>query len=239
MISLLEPIQKDSLINIFIQKFENLILSGQIQIGKKLPSERELAKQLDVSRQVVHEGLLDLEVKGLVSLRTRSGWIVNDYRKTGSLLLLNSLFEYGEGELDRKVAESLFKARILIETEAAAEAAENRSESEIKELESIIEKEKLLSGEDIENIVLLDFEFHLAVASASGNIVYPLLLNSCRAVYTNLTRIFYRLTELDSKIFETHEEICRSIRNGEKDKSGKLMRKLLTDGEAALRRNLC
>ena len=53
----LKPIRKDSLKDVFIKRFEDLILSGTFPVGQKLPSERELALQLSVSRPVVHEGL--------------------------------------------------------------------------------------------------------------------------------------------------------------------------------------
>ena len=239
MISLLEPIQKDSLIEKFVRRFENLILSGNIRIGEKLPSERELAAKMDVSRQVVHEGLMDLAVKGLVSLKPRSGWIVNDYRKSGSLPLLNSLFEYGEGELDREVAESLFSVRMLMETEAAGEAAEHRTEENLRDLHSVIEKEKKLSEDELEKRISFDFDFHLETAAASGNIVYPLLLNSCRAVYTNLTRIFYTGIDNPEEIIHRHEEIHRAIFEQKREEAKSLMRGLLTDGEKKLRRMLC
>ena len=65
---LLKPIRTESLKDVFIRRFEDLILSGKFPIGQKLPSERELALQLGVSRPVVHEGLVDLAAKGLVSM---------------------------------------------------------------------------------------------------------------------------------------------------------------------------
>ena len=54
---LLEPLKTDSLVEAFVKRFEELILSGKITIGQQLPSERELAKTLGVSRPVVHDGL--------------------------------------------------------------------------------------------------------------------------------------------------------------------------------------
>ncbi len=55
---LFEPIRTESLKDVFIRRFEDLILSGKFPVGQKLPSERELALQLGVSRPVVHEGLV-------------------------------------------------------------------------------------------------------------------------------------------------------------------------------------
>ena len=80
---LLKPIRTESLKDIFIKRFEELILSGTFPVGQKLPSERELAFQLGVSRPVVHEGLVDLAAKGMVTLIPRVGTIVNDYRQEG------------------------------------------------------------------------------------------------------------------------------------------------------------
>ena len=82
---LTEPLRTDSLKDVFVLRFEELILSGKIKVGQKLPSERELALQLCVSRPVVHEGLVELASRGLVSLKPRIGATVNDYRKEGSI----------------------------------------------------------------------------------------------------------------------------------------------------------
>jgi GntR family transcriptional regulator, transcriptional repressor for pyruvate dehydrogenase complex len=75
--------------DVFVLRFEELILSGKIKIGQKLPSERELALQLRVGRPVVYEGMVELASRGLVSIKPRFGAIVNDYRKEGSLTVLH------------------------------------------------------------------------------------------------------------------------------------------------------
>ena len=62
--------------------------------------ERELAVMLRVSRPVVHEGLVDLAAKGLVTLIPRVGTLVNDYRKDGSLAFLASFLNTPEGKLE-------------------------------------------------------------------------------------------------------------------------------------------
>ncbi|MFA6032330.1 MAG: GntR family transcriptional regulator, partial [Myxococcota bacterium] len=93
MIELLAPLKAESLKEVFISRFEGLILSGQLATGQKLPSERELAMTLGVSRPVVHEGLVDLAAKGLVSMKPRVGAFVNDFRREGSITLLSSLLD--------------------------------------------------------------------------------------------------------------------------------------------------
>ena len=61
--SMLKPLKAESLKEVFISRFEDLILTGKLAIGQRLPPERELAVQLGVSRPVVHEGLLDLQLR--------------------------------------------------------------------------------------------------------------------------------------------------------------------------------
>ncbi len=228
----------ESLVDVFIDRFERLILSGQIRLGEKLPSERDLSRKMDVSRPVVHEGLLYLSVKGLVTLKPRSGWMVNDYRKHGSLTLLSSLFEYGEGRLDKEVASSMLGMRLLVETETAKLAACNRTDKDLKEIMALINTEEKLSAENREEMVQLDFQYHLSIAAASGNLVYPLLLNSCKAVYTNLTGIFYQKTDLHKRVVLSHRSLYKAIKAGDSAKAGKIMETMLEEGEKNLRRLL-
>src|SRR5208283_1455092 len=125
---ILTPLHSDSLVEVFISRFEDLILTGKIAIGQRLPAERELALQLGVSRPVVHEGLVDLAAKGLVTMKPRVGTFVNDYRKEGSLSILNSIINYQQGGLDENLMESLLQTRLLVETETTRLAASHRTD---------------------------------------------------------------------------------------------------------------
>ena len=131
--NLLKPIQKKSLKDECIARFEELILSGKLSIGEKLPPERELAMMLGVGRPVIHESLLDLEYKGLVTLIPRTGAVVNDYRTKGSVNLLTSLFRYQQGELTPRLLNDVTKLRWLIEVESTKLAALNRTEDHLAE----------------------------------------------------------------------------------------------------------
>ena len=130
----LKPIRTESLKDVFINRFEELILSGTFPVGQKLPSERELALQLGVSRPIVHEGLVDLAAKGLVNLIPRVGTIVNDYRKEGSLSLLTSLVNYLQGDLEPELLTSLLEMRLLFEVETARLTALNRTQEQLESI---------------------------------------------------------------------------------------------------------
>jgi len=232
---LIEPLRTDSLKDVFVLRFEELILSGKIKIGQKLPSERELALQLGVSRPVVHEGLVELASRGLVSLKPRIGATVNDYRKEGSISLLASLIQYQKGKLEPELLESLLQLRMLLEPAYARLAAQNRTEEQARELYEIINKEESARSRDIQKITNLDFEFHLLIAVASGNNVYPLLLNSFRPVYTNLSGQFFNDPQVTATVHKYHRNMVKAIESGDGKKAASVMKELLRHGETHLR----
>ena len=137
---LLKPIRTESLKDVFIKRFEELILSGKFPVGQKLPSERELALQLGVSRPIVHEGLVDLAAKGLITLIPRVGTIVNDFRKEGSLSLLTSLVNYHQGYLEPGLLVSLLDMRLLFEVETARLAAANRNQEQLDSIRALLQE---------------------------------------------------------------------------------------------------
>ncbi|MBW1641950.1 MAG: FadR family transcriptional regulator, partial [Deltaproteobacteria bacterium] len=179
-------------------------LSGKLSIGQKLPSERELALQLGVSRPVVHEGLVDLASKGLITLTPRIGTVVNDYRTEGSLAMLTSLFNYHDGQLQPAILESVLDMRMLFEKETAKLAAVHRTEEHLIRFENLLKAEEELNIHDTTAITETDFAFHHLIAMASGNMIYPLLLNSFKQFYLNLAGQFFSDASLIPTVFEFH-----------------------------------
>lgn len=233
---LLEPIKSESLKEIFISRFENLILSGKLSIGQKLPSERELALQLGVSRPVVHEGLVDLASKGLITLTPRVGTVVNDYRTEGSLALLTSLFNYHDGQLEPGILESVLEMRMLFERETAGLAAVHRTEAHLDRFEDILATEAKLDIRDTGAVTEADFAFHHLIAMASGNMIYPLLLNSFKHFYMNLTGSFFSEVSLVPTVFDFHIRLFKAIKDKNKNLAVDIMEQILTHGKIHLKR---
>ncbi|MGC9323574.1 MAG: FadR/GntR family transcriptional regulator [Desulfomonilia bacterium] len=232
---ILKPLKSDSLVEVFISRFEDLILAGKIAIGQKLPSERELALQLGVSRPVVHEGLVDLAAKGLVTMKPRVGTVVNDYRNEGSLAILESLINYQQGSLDPKLLDSLLEIRTLIETETARLAAINRTERHMKIFREIVKQEEASDPLDNEKITRLDFEFHHAIGMASGNLVYPLLINSFKPVYMNFTSLFFSDPDVVPATIRFHARLIQAIQTKDAEKALAVMKETLKHGEQHLK----
>jgi GntR family transcriptional repressor for pyruvate dehydrogenase complex len=234
---LLQPIRTESLKDAFVRRFEELILSGAFPIGQQLPSERELALQLSVSRPVVHEGLVDLAAKGLVSLIPRVGTIVNDYRKEGSLSLLTSLVNYHRGDLDPELLTSLLEMRRLFEVETARLAAIHRTQDQLESFGRLLQKEAAVHHQHTAGISELDFDFHHLLALSSGNHIYPLLLNSFKQCYLNLSGRFFSDPNVVPEVFAFHKEMVCSLEDKNEKKAMKVMESMLTHGAKHLKKS--
>jgi GntR family transcriptional regulator, transcriptional repressor for pyruvate dehydrogenase complex len=224
---LLVPLKSESLIEVFIRRFEKMIFSGQLEIGQKLPPEREMAMQLGVSRPVVHEGLLHLAAKGLVTMKPRAGTTVNDYRKDGSLALLTSFLKYNDGKMDRNLLGDVVALRMLVESETAGLAALKRGEDHLAAFDEIIERENDVDLTDIKKVADVNFDFHHQVALASQNMIYPLLVNTTKQHITNPSGRFYKDPAVVSDVFELHEKMAGAIKDKDPQKATSLMRRVL------------
>jgi DNA-binding FadR family transcriptional regulator len=232
---MLKPIRKESLKDVFVGRFEDLILSGKLSIGEKLPSERELALRLGVSRPVVHDGLMDLVSKGLVSMKPRVGTVVNDYRREGSLAILTSLVNYHNGKLDPRLFESMVEMRMLIEVETARLAALRRTREHLEAFRALLEEEETVEPGEVERIAEVDFGLHHLIAMATGNFIYPLLLNSFRQIYTSLTKQFFSDPGVVSVVFGFHRELVQAILDGDDEAAVEIMTRLLIHGRDGLK----
>lgn len=134
-----------------------LIEGGEYSAGQRLPPERDLAKQLGVSRPSVREALIALEVEGYVEVRVGSGVYVVDRQSAAktSLPADSGPFE-------------LIRARSLIEGECAALAARSATRAQVRAMEEALDAmEAARDG----GVMPLDDDrlFHLRIAEATGN----------------------------------------------------------------------
>lgn len=131
--------------------------AGKYTVGAKLPAERELSAIYEVSRPVVREAIIALEVQGLIEVRIGSGAYVKALPDTDKAV---SGFNISAIELT--------EARLLIEGECAALAASQITVDEIARLEQLVEQ---IAEENLDpaGTVTADNSFHMAIASATRN----------------------------------------------------------------------
>jgi GntR family transcriptional repressor for pyruvate dehydrogenase complex len=238
MIHMLQPLHAASLKDVFIERFEELIISGRIAMGQKLPSERVLALQLGVSRPVVHEGLVELATRGLVTMKARVGAVVSDYRRQGSLAILNSLLSYRRGGVDAGLLDGLLSLRSLVEAETARLAARKRTTDDLDELGQILTRESQVDERDINGLVDVDFDFHHCVALASGNPIYPMFVKSFEPAAKNLAGQFFTVKAVSASVFGFHRSLVEAVASGDQNRAAAIMVELLCHGRTVLREAL-
>ena len=144
-----------------------LIEKGEYGEGARLPPERDLAKQLGVSRPSVREALIALEVEGYVEVRVGSGVYVQGRRPAHRVDTLPA--DSGPFEL--------IKARRLIEAECAALAAKSATKAQVRAMEEALDQ---MESDRAKGVMPLgaDRLFHLRIAEGSGNSALALVVQT-------------------------------------------------------------
>lgn len=174
---------------IFLMLQEKIFLAI-LKPGEKLPPERELSRQLGVTRVPLREALKRLQAMNLIEVRHGDGIYVLDYQSNGSFEFLMSVIQSGL-PLEQRLVKSLLEFRLIVVPELFRLAAKNATEENVKKLEEIVEKEKQ-SYSNRTRLMELDFEFQTEIARASGNLFAQLLYNSLRPVYLTLSSQFFQ-----------------------------------------------
>ena len=161
----IQTVEPQRLYRQIAEQLRQLMASGEFAVGSRLPAERDLAAQLGVSRPSVREALIALEVEGMIEVRTGSGIYVQSTPQAKSAkatATLDTSAEWGPLEV--------MSARILVESEVAALAAQNAQKQNIQAIRDGLEKMKQEAARH-EMPREGDEAFHEAIAQACGNSV--------------------------------------------------------------------
>ena len=215
----LTPISRENLKGQIVSQIKALMFSNKIQVGQKLPSERELSSRFKVSRVVVREALKSLEQSGLLEIRTGAAggafavsdlhipffYAVYDLMKAGQLADFH-FWEFGE----------------IIERAGARLAAQNAGAESIDRLRSLNRK-LLEDGKDPDKLLRDNREFHLAVAQVSGNPLIGLTVLSLFKMHDILSSKTGYPIRLGKGIYGRHEGIIDAVEACNPELSEELM----------------
>jgi DNA-binding FadR family transcriptional regulator len=183
------------------------ILAGAVEAGRQLPSERDLAVSLGVSRPTVREALIALEVAGFVEVRVGVGAFVRDQNKAGVVLP-----DEGHSPVE------IMKVRRLLEPEAAALASQHISREGIARLEQSI---AMMETDKANGVWSTDSDklMHTTIAEGSGNSmlreVLDILWNSrTEVVDQRFHEHLAAMADVREHIFEDHSKIVSAIVSG-------------------------
>ena len=166
----------------------------RLQPGDKLPSERDFAERLGISRNAVREALATLVTLRMVESRPNSGIYLRHYEKESSFEAMVMLTEMGATPSTTEVSETM-EVRAHLELLALGLACVRRTDADIAHLEDIQQRTEKVLGQG-GNIAVEDTQFHIALAEATHNSVLVRVLNA-----------FYQLTAgRRSVLFESHAQ---------------------------------
>lgn len=184
------PVKQKQVSTLIFEQLRDNIFRGQLSPGEQLLPERELANTMQVSRTSVRNAITQLITMGYLETRQGKGTFVVDRRETVANNPFANIISPGRSSVDE-----LLEYRIGLGTHGVTLAAERATESDIKFLESVMEKSGKI-GASVQEETEADIAFHMGIAYATHNMVY---VDLTRQFYEYM---FYRLKELHSIMYD-------------------------------------
>ncbi len=198
------------------RQLREAIVSGKVAIGTEMPSEKDLSRDLGVSRATVREALRILQAQGLISggetVSTARPRVSSDQTLATAAQAIETVVRLGHVPL-----RDLVELRVVIEGAAVVAAAELRDENALGEARSALDA-MARKGVDALAFRAADLRFHRALAAASGNAAYPLVMGVLReAISTHLGEALLRVRDLrrtTGALIKEHGAILTAIEHG-------------------------
>jgi GntR family transcriptional regulator, transcriptional repressor for pyruvate dehydrogenase complex len=211
------------------RRLADMIEEGRLAEDGRLPPEGGLAEEFGVSRYVIREALTRLRLAGVIVSRKGSGSFVRK-RKTEDVRSPETSLAYVDSITQVR---RCFEFRIGVEGETAYFAAQNRNEEALREMRAALDRlEQAVVSGDVG--MDADYEFHLAVARATGNSFFATVIETMRVPIEfgiNLGRSLSlrRPKRHLMRIQAEHVGIFAAVEAGDKDGARRAMRSHLTD----------
>lgn len=224
----LRPVTHTKLHEQIVAQILDLIKSGNLQHGDRLPPERELSTIFGVSRHSVREAMRRLEQQGILKSRAGSGtFVILD--ESCSLSEFLAVAVHGEKS---KISE-IFQFRRMIEPQIARLAARNAEPSDMLHMEQIV-LDQMRSLEDPMLSGTLDQAFHIALARATGNSVLFHIVQRIADVLSFIRDEGSQTAQRQELSLEGHQALLSAIREGDPEKAQKAMENHLSTIEQTM-----
>lgn len=231
---MLTPVSRRSVTEAVFEQLREAILGGGLPAGDKLPAERELAVRLGVNRNAVREALQRLAQLKLVSIHPGGATRVLDFRSHAGLDLLGFLL-FGRGSEPRVDAiRSMVELRTAIGPDIAARAAARRPDEVVPRLEAIVERMADIEGGDPVALQRLSLELWRILVDASGNVAYPLLMNTLDHAYDGVADVVAPALADELRDLGGYRALVRAVEAREPTRARRSAERLLQKGEAGI-----
>ena len=218
---MLEPLIKSRLYEEIVKQIIFRIKSGELKPGDRLPTERNLAIQLNVSRTAIREALRSLEIMGVIDSKVGNGTYIKE-------MSLDSLMDSFAGVLSKneRLIIELIEVRLLLEVEIARLAARRINENKIR----AIEKTLVLMENEIKDGELGlkgDNAFHNELANAGDNLAMTSILSLCGELLDSTRKAALKALGDPQIGLQHHRAIFEAVKAGNENEAVKLMKEHL------------
>ncbi|WP_419874005.1 FadR/GntR family transcriptional regulator [Candidatus Pristimantibacillus sp. PTI5] len=192
------------------EQVKRLIIEGKLKVGDKLPSTKQMSEQFGVGRSTTREALSALKAMGLIEIRQGGGCrVIRSVPADMELPELESL------RMNRKTVLELLEARESLEVSNAAIAAVKHTETDLYQLQVLIEEMKRTAGNEAEG-ERLDLQFHLTLARATHNSImvrlFESIMNHIETAIHDIRRVeLYASAAVAERLFMEHSAIFEAI----------------------------
>lgn len=224
----LKPVARVTLSEQVASQIADQIAQGRWRPDAKLPSEAKLCEVLQVGRSTLREALKSLAFVGLVQMRPGEGTFVLD----NTQLLVDRIRTRGLLKTEKDL-QDVGEARLILETELAAMAAERSDAADLEILDRILHEMKLSLDGVGREYAALDVDFHLAIAKCSKNQLLHELLVPIRSVLQEFIAKSQELPGIKQNAHQHHAKILAALRQRNPERARRAMRAHLQTCEKA------
>jgi GntR family transcriptional repressor for pyruvate dehydrogenase complex len=190
--------------------------------GTKVPSERELTKDLGVGRSTVREALNGLAVLGVLTIRHGQGAFIAEDPADGAVAAPHSVLT---GALQRGETREFIEARLLVEVEVTRLAAERRTDEDLQRIEAaLVIQERSLSEDDLDTTLDAATSFNALLAEAAHNVVLAAMILTFVELMTERGPKVYALPGFGDWDLTEHRGIYEAVKAQDADLAADRMR---------------
>ncbi|MBC3189792.1 FadR family transcriptional regulator [Pseudonocardia sp. C8] len=230
------PVSRVRAYELVVDRIEEQILAGTLNVGDRLPGERDLASMLEVSRAAVREAMRTLEAQGVVRSAVGSGTDAGTIVSAVPTDALTRLLRFHVALANFSV-EDVVAARIMLERSSSALAAEHATADDLEAIRAPLRA--MDATEDREAFNDLDTDFHFAIAEAGRNRLVANMTIAIRGslrhrILHEFQRLGDRWGDVSAQLRAEHHAIFDAIVDGDGEKAADLIEQHIRSAQQML-----